>query len=101
MLEKLRRKTRIRPEKQRNLSSDMACIEMGYGHGRRSHRGFAIYLGIVARSNLGIVAAKPNSAYRKPGVAPALGNPGFLQQWQRSATGADKDEFGLDIPLLA
>ena len=48
MLEKLRRKTRIRPEKQRNLSFDVACIEMGYGHGRRSHRGFTIYLGIVA-----------------------------------------------------
>jgi hypothetical protein len=23
-----------------------------------------------------------------------------LQQWQRSAAGADEDEFGLDIPLV-
>src|ERR1700720_3780198 len=74
---------------------------MGYGHRRRSHRGFAIYLGVVARSNLGIVAAKPDSAHRKPGVAPTLRDPGFLQQRQRSAAGADKNEFGLDIPVLA
>src|ERR1700683_1391317 len=38
---------------------------------------------------------------RYPGVALAFGNPGFLQQWQRSAAGADEDEFGLDIPLLS
>ncbi len=73
---------------------------MGYGHRRRSHRGFAVHLGIVAGRNLRIVAAKPDSAHRKPGVAPPLGDPGFLQQWQRSAAGADENEFGLDIPVL-
>jgi hypothetical protein len=45
--------------------------------------------------------SQPDSAHRKPGVAPTLGNPGFLQQWQRSAAGTDKNEFGLDIPVVA
>src|ERR1700730_3138225 len=100
MLEKLRRKTRIRPEKQRYLSFDVASIEMGYGHRRRSYRGFTVHFGIVAGRNLRIVAAKPDSAHRKPGIASPLGNPGFLQQRQRSAASADKNEFGLDIPVL-
>jgi Lyase len=29
---------------------------------------------------------KPDSTHWKPGVATPLGNPGFLQQWQRSPT---------------
>src|ERR1700686_107879 len=99
MLEKLRRKTRVRPEKQRNLSFDVACIEMGYGHRRRSYRGLTVHLGIVAGRNIRIVAAKPDSPHRKPGITSPLGNPGFLQQRQRSAS-ADKNEFGLDIPVL-
>src|ERR1700694_4134383 len=99
MLEKLRRKTRVRAEKHRNLSFDVASIEMGYGDRRRSHRGFTVNLGIVAGRNLRIVAAKPDSAHRKPGIASRLGNPGFLQQRQRSSASADKNEFSLDIPL--
>src|SRR5580658_9285553 len=98
MLEKLRRKASIRPEKQRNLPFDVACIEMGYGHRRRSYRGFTVHFGIVPGRNFGIVAAKPDSTHRKPSVASSLGDPGFLQQWQRSAASTDKNEFGEDIP---
>src|SRR5580704_2017445 len=98
MLEKLRRKARIWPEQQRNLSFDVACIEMRYGHRRRSYRGFTVHLGIVAGRNRRIVAAKPDSTHRKPGVALPLGNLGFLQQWQRSAASTEEDEFGVDIP---
>src|ERR1700733_12522809 len=99
MLEKLRRKTRIRAEKQRNLSFDMTLIEMRYGHGRRSYRGFTVYLGVVTGGDLGIIAAKPDSAHREPGIAATLRNAGFDQQWQRPATGADKNEFGRNIAV--
>src|SRR5215510_5825566 len=100
MLEKLRRKARIRPEKQRNLAFAVARIEMGYGHRRGSYRGFPVHLGVVAGSNLRIVAAQPDATHRKPGVAPPLGNPGLLQQRQRSAASTDENKFGLDIPVL-
>ncbi len=79
----------------------MARIEMGDGHGGRSYGSFAVHLGIVTGSNRRIVAAKPDSAYRKPRIAPPLGNTRFLQQGQRSAASTDENEFGFDITMLA
>src|SRR5262249_5514105 len=64
-------------------------------------RGFTVNLGVVTRRNFGIVATKPNPAYRKAGVAPPLRDPGFLQQRQRSAPGADENELGLNVPILS
>src|SRR5215467_11620942 len=55
---------------------------------------------MVAGSHLRIVAAKPDATHRKPGVAPPLGNPGFLQQRQRSAASTDEHKWGLDLPVL-
>src|SRR5215831_2980 len=64
-------------------------------------RGFTVYLGLVTGRNFGLVAAKPNSADRKPGIAVRLRNRGFLQKWQCPATGPDENEFGSDILLLS
>ena len=99
MLEKLRRKSRIGSKKQRHLSFDVTSIEMGHGHRGRSHGGFAVHLGIMPTRYFRIVAAKPDAAHRKSSMAPTLGNPGFLQQRQRSAAGADENKLGLDIPV--
>src|SRR6516225_3315571 len=101
MLEKLRGNPSIRPEKQRNLPLNVPSVEMRHGHWGRSRRRFTVYLGVVTRRNFGPVAAKPNSAHRKPGVAVALGNPGLLQKCQRPATGPDENELGVDIPVLS
>src|ERR1700733_9732874 len=98
MLKKLRRKARIRPEQQRDLSFDVACIEMWYRHRRGSHRGFTVHLGIVAGRDLRIVAAQPDSTHRKSSVASPFRNSGFLQQSQRSTASTEKDELGSDIP---
>src|ERR1700678_4838405 len=73
---------------------------MGHGHRRRSDRGLAVNLGIVARRNPGIVTSKPHPAHREPGVASAFGNLRFLQQWQRSTAGTQEDKFGPDLPVL-
>ena len=43
---------------------------------------------------------KPDPAHRKPGATSRLGNPGFLQQGQRSAAGTDENKLGLDISVL-
>src|ERR1700677_3378552 len=70
------------------------------GHRGRSYRGFTVHLGIMPGRHFWIVAAKPDATHRKPGISPTLWNPGLLQEWQRSAAGADENKFGLDIPVL-
>src|SRR5277367_5638892 len=100
MLEELCRKASVRTEKQGNLSVDMASVEMGHRHRRGSHRSLAVDLSVVTRRNFRTIATEPNSAYWKSAVAPPLGNAGFLQQGQRSATGANKNELGLNDPVL-
>src|SRR5277367_3849823 len=101
MLEELCRKASVRTEKQGNLSVDMASVKMGYRHRRGSHRSLAVDLSVVTRRNFRTVATEPNPACWKSAVAPPLGNSRFLQQTQRSAAGTDKNELGLNGPLLA
>src|ERR1700677_4637931 len=79
----------------------MASVEMRYRHRRGSHRSFAIDLSVVTRRNFRTITTEPNPAYWKSAVAPPLGNAGFLQQTQRSAAGTDKNELGLNDPVLA
>jgi hypothetical protein len=56
---------------------------------------------MVTLVDLGIVAAEPDSANWEAAIAAALWDAGFLQQWQRAAACADKDELGLHRSLLA
>jgi hypothetical protein len=55
----------------------------------------------VTRTNVWPIATQPDPAYGKPTVAAALGNPGFLQQVQRSAAGTEKNELSLNDPMLS
>src|SRR5260370_32210515 len=73
---------------------------MRYWHRRPSSRCLSSKFRIQACPNCRIVAAKPDTTHREPGVALTFGNLGFLQQWERSAASTDEDESGLDIPLL-
>src|SRR5260370_6310843 len=101
MLQKLAREAGIGTEQQRVLAADDPGIEMRHRHWRRADRRLAVNLGMVALVDFGIVAAKPNSADREAAIAAALGNAGFLQQWQRAAACADEYEFCLHRSLLA
>src|ERR1700685_4159618 len=62
-------------------------------HRRRAYRRLPVTLGVVALVDLGVVAAKPDSADRKPGIAVPFGNARFLQQGQRAAACADEHKF--------
>src|SRR5580692_1877449 len=74
---------------------------MRHRHRRRAYRRLAVDLGVVALVDLGIVATQPDAADGEAAIASALRDTGLLQQWQRAAAGADKDEFGPHRPLLA
>src|SRR5258708_744785 len=101
MLQEFTREAGIGTEQQRVLAADDPGIEMRHRHWRRADRRLAVSLGMVALVDFGIVAAKPNSADREAAIAAALGNAGFLQQWQRAAACADEYEFCLHRSLLA
>ena len=68
-------------------------VEVGNRHRRRTDRGLAVDLGVVALVDVGVIAAQPNAADRKSAVAPALRDPGLLQQQQRAAAGPEIDEL--------
>ncbi len=93
VLEKLCGKAGIGPEQKRMLVADHPRIEVRNGHRRRADVGLAVDFGVMAFVDRRIVAAQPDAADRKAGIAVPLGNPGFLQQRQSAAAGAEKDEF--------
>src|SRR5260370_35156986 len=87
-------------KQKRVRAADDRVSEMRHRHWGRADRRPAVNLGMVALVDFGIVAAKPNSADREAAIAAALGNAGFLQQWQRTAPAADEYEFCLHRSLL-
>jgi len=93
VFEEFRREARVGSEQQRVLAADDPRIEMRNRHRRRTDRGLAVDLGVMAFVQLGIVAAQPDAAHGKSAVSFSLGDLGFLQQPQRAAAGAEKDEF--------
>ncbi|MNI58424.1 hypothetical protein D3C73_1135360 [compost metagenome] len=66
---------------------------MRYGHRRSAELGFAVYLGMVPRDHLRIVADQEQAAHREAPDMPGLRNAGLLQQGQASAARPDKDEL--------
>jgi hypothetical protein len=79
----------------------MTGIEMGHRHGRGSDGGLPVHFGVVTGRDVRPVTAKPQAAHREPAVTRGLRDPGFLQQVQRSAAGADEYETGLNVLVLA
>src|SRR5262249_19566633 len=94
MLQEPGGKARIGSKQDRMLSTDDARIEVGNGHWRRTDGRFAVDFGVMPLVDLRIVAAQPDAADRKSTVAFSIRNAGFLQEWQRTAAGAQIDELG-------
>jgi len=59
-----------------------------------AHGGLAVDLGLVAGDDLGVVGAEELARDREAAEALDLGDPGLLQQVQRSTARADEDEAG-------
>jgi hypothetical protein len=100
MLEKLRRKARIRPEKQGTFPSTWRVSRWGTDIGGDPTEALPYTLALW-REETSDCRSEARLHSPESRRSPALGNSGFLQQWQRSAAGADENEFGPDIPVLA
>src|SRR4029077_13312070 len=78
---------------ERVVPADDARIEVRNGHRRGTDRGLAVDLGMTPLVQRGMLTAQPDAAHGKPAIAFFLGDSGLLQQRQRAASGAEKDEF--------
>ena len=69
---------------------------MRYRHGRRAHGRLTIHLRQMAVHYIRVFGHQELTADREARVFRRFRDTGFLQQFQRGATGANKDKFGLD-----
>ena len=70
------------------LLADHSGVEVRDGHGGRAYISLAVDLGVVSFVDRWIIAAQPDAADRKAGIASSLGNFRFLQERQRAASAA-------------
>ena len=68
---------------------------MRYRHWRSACRCDAVGLGHVARGDFRILGDQKRATHGEASIFLGLGNTGFLQQFQRTATCTDKDETGI------
>ena len=69
---------------------------MRYRHRWRAHRRLTVDLGQMAIHHVRVFGDQELAADREARVFRRFRDTGFLQQFQRGATGANKDKFGLD-----
>src|SRR5215472_3252346 len=79
----------------------MPRVKVRHRHWRRTHRRFAVYLSVMARRNLRLIAPEPDAAHWEARVAAPLGDSRFLQQRQRSAAGANEDKLRANLALVS
>jgi hypothetical protein len=93
VFEELGREAGVGPEQERVRVADHPGVEMRHRHRRRTDGGVGVDLGMMALIDRRVVAAQPDATDGEAGVTVALRYAGFLQEQNRSAAGAQKDEL--------
>ena len=83
-----------RSEQQGFFAVNIARVQMGNGHRRRAHFGFAIHFGMVLGNQFFVAAHEKQAAHGEASDVLAFGNACFLQQVQAAAARADEYEIG-------
>src|SRR5690606_10987128 len=89
-----------RPEQKRRLTIDNAGVQVRNRHRRRTDRRLAINLGVMLGNDVGLLAHKPLTTDREAAITTSFINTGFLQQWQRTATGPKENKAGFQLGQL-
>ena len=73
---------------------NIARVQMGNGHRRRAHFGFAIHFGVVLGNQFFVAAHEKQAAHGEAADVLAFGDACFLQQVQAATARADEHKIG-------